>query len=67
VTLTAPDSVNGRPFNRWVVDGVLQPAGVRTIEVTIIESTISVELEVKWSSPNIPPRENLGPDRLMEP
>ncbi|UCG33990.1 MAG: FG-GAP repeat protein, partial [Phycisphaerales bacterium] len=67
VTLTAPDSVNGRHFKRWVVDGVLQPAGVKTIELTIVDGLMSVELELKWSPPNIPPRENLGPDRLMEP
>ncbi|UCG33653.1 MAG: choice-of-anchor J domain-containing protein, partial [Phycisphaerales bacterium] len=66
VTLTAPDSVNGRPFKRWIVDGVLYPAGVNTIQVPIDEGLNSVELEVKWREPNIPPRENAGPDRRVE-
>jgi hypothetical protein len=65
VTLTAPDQINGRAFTRWVVDGVLYPSGVNTIQVPIVEGLNSVELEVKFRPPNVPPRQNDAPDRLL--
>lgn len=67
VTLTAPESVNGEPFNRWIVEGVAQPAGVQTIDVMISGRVISLELEARFGAPNIPPRQRRGPVRLMEP
>ena len=67
VTLTAPDSVNGTAFKRWIVDGVAQPIGVSTIQVTIDNNIVSIELEAKFSAPNIPPRDSLGGDRLLAP
>ena len=39
VTLTAPPQSAGRRFVRWLVDGVPQPMGMRTIEVTVNEDT----------------------------
>jgi hypothetical protein len=65
VTLTAPDSIAGRAFTRWVVGGVLYPTGVKTIQIPIEEGLNSVELEVKFRPPNIPPRVPGGPDRLL--
>lgn len=35
VTVTAPLRSQGRRFIRWSVDGVQQPLGIRTIEVTV--------------------------------
>ena len=35
VTLTAEETFYGRPFTRWVIDGVRQPVGVLTLQVTI--------------------------------
>ena len=35
VTVTAPLMSNGRRFLRWSVDGVLQPVGLRSVEVTV--------------------------------
>ena len=35
VTLTAEETFGGRTFTRWVVDGVPQPVGVLTVQVTI--------------------------------
>jgi hypothetical protein len=67
VTLTAPDSIAGRAFTRWVVDGVLYPTGVTTVQIPIVEGLNSVELEVKFRPPNIPPREVQQPDRLFAP
>ncbi len=37
LTVTAPTTSAGRKFVRWVVDGVLQEIGVRTIEVAVAE------------------------------
>ena len=34
LTLTAPLLSNGRKFLRWSVDGVVQPYGLRTLNVT---------------------------------
>ena len=42
ITIAAPPSSAGRPFLRWKVDGVLQPFGLRTIEVEI---TSDVDIE----------------------
>ncbi len=39
VTLTAPVHSQGRRFVRWLMDGVPQPIGRRTIEVTVSEDT----------------------------
>ncbi|MCH8913279.1 MAG: hypothetical protein IIA33_06880 [Planctomycetes bacterium] len=39
VTVTAPTTSQGRRFLRWSVDSVLQPIGVRTMEVTVGENT----------------------------
>ncbi len=39
VTVTAPATSQGRRFLRWSVDNVLQPFGVRTMEVTVGENT----------------------------
>ena len=43
---------------------MLYPTGVKTIQVPINEGLNSVELEVKFRAPNIPPRQNIGPDRM---
>ncbi|MCH8970116.1 MAG: hypothetical protein IIA66_13490, partial [Planctomycetes bacterium] len=39
LTVTAPPTSEGRRFVRWMVDGVLQEIGVRTIEVAVAEDT----------------------------
>jgi len=39
MTLTAPYRSDGQRFVRWSVDGVLQPAGLRTISVMITAET----------------------------
>ena len=39
VTVTAPTNSQGRRFLRWSVDSVLQPIGVRTMDVTVGENT----------------------------
>ncbi len=39
VTVTAPTTSQGRRFLRWSVDSVLQPIGVRSMEVTVGENT----------------------------
>ncbi len=39
VTVTAPPTSEGRRFVRWMVNGVLQEIGVRTIEVAVAEDT----------------------------
>ncbi|MCH8881510.1 MAG: hypothetical protein IID34_16720, partial [Planctomycetes bacterium] len=39
VTVTAPTNSQGRRFLRWSLDGVLQPIGVRTMDVTVGENT----------------------------
>ncbi len=39
VTMTAPLRANGRRFLRWQVDGVLQPIGMKTIELTVTDQT----------------------------
>ncbi|MCZ6655353.1 MAG: hypothetical protein O7D91_20290 [Planctomycetota bacterium] len=39
LTVTAPPSSEGRRFVRWMVNGVLQDIGVRTIEVAVGEGT----------------------------
>jgi glucose/arabinose dehydrogenase len=44
VTVTAPLRADGRRFLRWQVDGVLRPAGMRTIELTVTNQTTAVAL-----------------------
>ncbi|MCH8963317.1 MAG: lamin tail domain-containing protein [Planctomycetes bacterium] len=39
VTVTAPTTSQGRRFLRWSVDNVLQPLGVRTMEISMGENT----------------------------
>ncbi len=39
LTVTAPPTSEGRRFVRWMVDGVLQEIGVRSIEVAVTEDT----------------------------
>ena len=39
VTMTAPLRANGRRFLRWRLDGVLQPVGLRTNEMTVTDQT----------------------------
>ncbi|MCZ6653456.1 MAG: hypothetical protein O7D91_10580, partial [Planctomycetota bacterium] len=39
LTVTAPPTSEGRRFVRWMVEGVLQEIGVRTIEVAVTENT----------------------------
>ncbi|MEE9296334.1 MAG: integrin alpha, partial [Phycisphaerae bacterium] len=39
VTVSAPPTSEGRRFVRWMVEGVLQEIGVRTIEVAVAEDT----------------------------
>ncbi len=39
LTVTAPPISEGRRFLRWMVDGVLQEIGARTIEVAVAEDT----------------------------
>ena len=42
VTLTAPDSYNYRPFVRWIVGGVEQPKGQRTVVVDVEQNIEAV-------------------------
>jgi hypothetical protein len=52
VTLTAPPSVAGRAFVRWVIDGVPWTAGQRTVTLTIAGAT---EARAIFESPVSPP------------
>ncbi len=52
VTLTAPDSAGSRTFKRWVIDGVPQPVGSASIELTVTGSAHN--LEARYSVPHKP-------------
>ena len=62
VTVTAPPTSAGRPFLRWQVNGVMQPIGLRTVE---IEVTSDIDLEAVYRRPSRvdpePPTEDDGP------
>ena len=49
VTVTAPTTSQGRRFLRWSVDSVLQPVGVRTMEITMGENAT---LKALYQRPN---------------
>ena len=55
VTMTAPLSASGRRFLRWQVGGVLQPLGMRTIELTVTDETTARAL-YRRPSRIVPPR-----------
>ena len=61
VTMAAPLIASGRRFLRWQVDGVLQPIGMRTIELTVTDQTTArvlyrrpsrIEQQPRLSQPN---------------
>jgi hypothetical protein len=56
VTMTAPLRANGRRFLRWRLDGVLQPVGLRTIEMTVTDQTTARALYRRPSRIEQPPR-----------
>jgi hypothetical protein len=62
VTVTAPPTSAGRPFLRWQVNGVMQPIGLRTVE---IEVTSDIDLDAVYRRPSRvdpePPTEDDGP------